>query len=219
MNENINLCEILKGHEGETFYSPLFGENVKLYSVGPANGNGLINVQRTGKIQNGVITSFMDDGSYIKGGEIQLYPSKDQRDWNKWIEEQKPKIPKTWSDYCKIIPPPTKNDYKDYPSTINSLTSIRKDITPIEKSVLALLKIRQLIEFGYGGNLTNEEWLDDSCKYFPCPIIDNLKVKFVVGKSSYFIDKCNITFHTEEQAEEFLSYDENIQLLKDYFMI
>lgn len=25
MNENINLCEILKGHEGETFYSPLFG--------------------------------------------------------------------------------------------------------------------------------------------------------------------------------------------------
>lgn len=26
MNENINLSEILKGHEGETFYSPAYGE-------------------------------------------------------------------------------------------------------------------------------------------------------------------------------------------------
>lgn len=24
MNENINLFEILKGHEGETFYNPIF---------------------------------------------------------------------------------------------------------------------------------------------------------------------------------------------------
>ncbi len=28
MNENINLCEILKGHEGETFYSPIRGNAV-----------------------------------------------------------------------------------------------------------------------------------------------------------------------------------------------
>lgn len=30
MNENINLYEILKGHEGETFYSPL-SETLKGY--------------------------------------------------------------------------------------------------------------------------------------------------------------------------------------------
>lgn len=29
MNENINLCEILKGHEGETFWNPLVG-NIEL---------------------------------------------------------------------------------------------------------------------------------------------------------------------------------------------
>lgn len=28
-----------------------------------------------------------------------------------------------------------------------------------------------------------------------------------------------IAFHTKEQAKEFLKYSENIQLLKDYFMI
>ena len=33
------------------------------------------------------------------------------------------------------------------------------------------------------------------------------------------ISKYIIAFHTKEQAEEFLSYPENIQLLKDYFMI
>lgn len=27
MNENINLSKILKGHEGETFYSPTFGNS------------------------------------------------------------------------------------------------------------------------------------------------------------------------------------------------
>lgn len=27
-NNNINLCKILKGHEGKTFYSPTFG-NIK----------------------------------------------------------------------------------------------------------------------------------------------------------------------------------------------
>lgn len=28
MNKNINLCEILKGHEGKTFYCSLIGEDV-----------------------------------------------------------------------------------------------------------------------------------------------------------------------------------------------
>ena len=31
--------------------------------------------------------------------------------------------------------------------------------------------------------------------------------------------KNNIAFHTIEQANEFISYPENIQLLKDYFMV
>ena len=216
MNENINLCEILKGHEGETFYSPLFGENVKLYSVGPANGNGLINVQRTGKIQNGVITSFMDDGSYIKGGEIQLYPSKDQRDWNKWIEEQKPKIPKTWSELV--------NQNKVRSLKVQTDVIIKEDLTieddsfteketPIEKSALALLKIHQLIEVGYGGNVSNKIWHTDKSKYG----IEYINGAFAI--TTVYCTKNLIAFHTEKQAQEFLTYPENVQLLKDYFMI
>ena len=29
----------------------------------------------------------------------------------------------------------------------------------------------------------------------------------------------NIAFHTKKQANEFIRYPENIQLLKDYFMV
>lgn len=41
------------------------------------------------------------DGTYCKGEEVCVFPAKDQRDWNKWVEEQKPKVPKTWSEYKK----------------------------------------------------------------------------------------------------------------------
>lgn len=202
--KTLNLCEILKGREGETFYSPFYGKNIKLYSV------------QNNKISfYGGYTGLFDDGSYIKGGECMLFPSKDQRDWNKWIEENKPKhkskIPKTWSDtrfnssFIVYELSYIDND-KDY-----ILTST--GISPIERSALALLKIHQLIEVGYGGNVSNEEWNNNEWKF-----------TYQYTKTGIdIISTCNskniIAFHTKEQADEFLLYSENIELLKDYFMI
>ena len=84
----------------------------------------------------------------------------------------------------------------------------------IVKSALALLKIHQLIEVGYGGNITKEEWE----KAF--------ELKYVISctaDKSFPIHTTNcihtIAFHTKEQAEEFLKYTENVELVKDYFMI
>lgn len=87
--ENINLCKILKGHEGETFWSDAFGliTLVKVYK-------DFI----TCRWANIETLNFYSNGSRIEGERCIIFPSKDQRDWNKWIEEQKSKGPKTWSE-------------------------------------------------------------------------------------------------------------------------
>lgn len=167
--KEINLCEILKGHEGEFFYSPLYG-NVKLVKTDAEHMP--IKVK---SVLGGYYHSFTASGKYLEddwGGECVLFPSKTQRDWNKWIEENKPK--------------------------------------PIERSILALLRIRQLIEVGYGGNVTNDEW--EKAYIISCTA-DKI---FTIHATNCIH---TIAFHTKEQAEEFLKYPENVQLLKDYFMI
>lgn len=204
MNENINLCEILKGHEGETFYCSLVGENVKFqYIIEP-----LIRVIRKNKVS----LDLCRNGGFSPNGECLIFPSKDQRDWNKWLEEQKPKAPKTWSELCAT------NNWHIY--TIEhqfskDIYSTNEGITSIEKSALALLKIHQLIEVGYGGNITNEERENKNGAYF---------VYYSFSRKDFIIAydvtvKQSIAFHTKEQAKEFLKYPENVQLLKDYFMI
>ena len=205
--KEINLCEILKGHEGEFFYSPLYGK-VKLVKTDAEHM--LIKVK---SVLGGYYHSFTASGKYLEddwGGECVLFPSKTQRDWNKWIEENKPKpkIPKTWSDTLfnssftvhefRYI-----DSYKDYVLTYTG-------ISPIERSTLALLRIRQLIEVGYGGNVTNDEW--EKAYIISCTA-DKI---FTIHATNCIH---TIAFHTKEQAEEFLKYPENVQLLKDYFMI
>lgn len=198
----MNLCEILKGHEGEAFYSPCYGyiilKAIKshcYFSLFFYDNNSKYKFTKHGKI------------SANNNADCVLFPSKDQRDWNKWVEEQKPKVPKTWNNIteCNV-------EVWQHISRMNYGPT-----EPIVKSTLALLKIHQLIEVGYGGNVTNEEWYND------------LKPKFIIVEKSKedFANVCvrkqthrtPIAFHTKEQAEEFLSYPENIQLLKDYFML
>lgn len=211
MNENINLCEILKGHEGETFYSPIFG-NLTLFAIN-------FQILEFTSIENDTVAIESSGKFYNKADEICVFPSKDQRDWNKWFEEQKPKTPKTWSELVK------ENKYQPYFAEIHIRFSSKDKCTygknPIEKSALALLKIHQIIEVGYGGNVTNEEWLDrytnDTTKWVIISNDDNGDFIIIETKFNHF--RNNPAFHTEEQAKEFLKYPENVQLLKDYFMI
>lgn len=97
MSENINLCEILKGHEGEIFYSPLYG-NVKLIRT-----NYSFNQPIYIESSIGASIPLTKYGYYHidNVGEMQLFPSKEQRNWNKWLKKQKSKIPKTWSELLK----------------------------------------------------------------------------------------------------------------------
>lgn len=197
LNENINLCEILKGHEGETFYSPAYGQVClsKVIQGGPI----IVSASEYSSI------SMNPNGTLLfSAGECMIFPSKSQRDWNKWDKENNLKVPKTWNNIteCNV-------EVWQYISRMNYGL-----VEPIVKSALALLKIHQLIEVGYGGNVTNEEWENA------------FELKYVISctaDKSFPIHATNcihtIAFHTEEQAKEFLKYTENVQLLKDYFMI
>ena len=81
MNENINLCEILKGLEGIELYSTIFGV-VKLTKIDSFNSEYPIEFEND-QMSCGTVTI---DGKYYNGtkGECTLFPSKDQRDWSKF---------------------------------------------------------------------------------------------------------------------------------------
>lgn len=81
----------------------------------------------------------------------------------------------------------------------------------IAKSMLAMAMISQLMPF-YGKEITDKEW---EARRLP---------KFVIGKNQNLIysdinytDYCFLAFHTSEQRDDFLKYNE--QLVKDYLMI
>ena len=82
MNNNINLTKILKDCPcGWKFWSPIFGEVIFTINL---ESLGCVNVS----IENGDIWSFNADATLtignIKSVDIMLYPSREQRDWNKF---------------------------------------------------------------------------------------------------------------------------------------
>lgn len=103
MNENIDLTKILKNCPKETkLYSILHGE-VKYVGI---NDKSLYKVEF--KSEDGEIFGVTLDGRHLSyfNGECILLPSKDQRDWSKFIAPwyKKEKFdPKTLKPFDKII--------------------------------------------------------------------------------------------------------------------
>ena len=97
--KNLNLAEILKDcPEGTKLYSPIFGEVelVKLY-----NNNYPIEV----KLSNNTFDCFTKDGRIYMDydGECMLFPSREERNWDKF-KLKKPKFdPKTLQPFDKVL--------------------------------------------------------------------------------------------------------------------
>ena len=99
MNENIDLTKILKNCPKETkFYSTLYGE-VRVNVCNQDVEYPIILLKCISPKNNIVpVCTLTKTGKYNKqfDGECTLFPSKDQRDWNKftapWLN------PKTWED-------------------------------------------------------------------------------------------------------------------------
>lgn len=187
----INLCEILKGHEGEKFYYLLTGKYVVLEEI---EGNKLFleGLPISERILN-------EEGALYERGETLLFPDNDQRDWLRWdIDHNYHDTPKTWDALMKsdVIPAEEK--------------------TILDKSSSAYLKILQLIEYGYGGIITPEDWKKKQVRWLiSWNYIDNEPLPVLAMNHSY----TPLTFHHERWVDEFLKYPENLQLLKEYFMV
>lgn len=141
--KELNLYEILKGHENETFYCLICGDSKISINEDAENGVPIT-------VSTNTFTINLDKfGRLLNNGECLLFPSKEQRDWNKWLDEQKPK---TWSDLekCNLMDtvPEVGRCF-----TKNGVYIRREHLNSIEKSALALLKIYQLIEIGYSCNI------------------------------------------------------------------
>lgn len=116
---------------------------------------------------------------------------------------------KTWEDIVNM-----DNRYHQLiDDIIRSGYSSLWDSKVISK-IIAALKISKIIEFGYGGIVTDEEWEDrDIIKYCLCKVDNRI---FYATRTDHFLF---IAFHTDQQREEFMSYPENVELIRNYYMI
>ena len=128
-------------------------------------------------------------------------------------ENREPKI-KTWEDVERECPNiKTETDNLNF----HISTCIAFD-DKIEKKLIATYKISKLIEIGYGGRVTDDEWKDDTLDKFFIGWIEEGKHPYIKCHFGRFQDDF-ISFHTRQQAEEFMSYPENLKLINDYYMI
>lgn len=107
------------------------------------------------------------------------------------------------SDYCVDV-------------TGHDLDGYTRDETVIEQSALALLKIHILIEYGYGGIVTAHDW--ETLENIYVIYFDPINYKFGIYNSKPMRFFNHIAFKTFEQANRFLSYPENQELIKDFYM-
>lgn len=102
MNENINLCEILKDcPKGTKLWSPVWGR-VTFETIDAFDGLVYVLTHK------GVHITLDSDGKFDADGECMIFPSKDQRDWSKFERFwDKPKVekfdPKTLHPFDKVL--------------------------------------------------------------------------------------------------------------------
>lgn len=81
----------------------------------------------------------------------------------------------------------------------------------VVKSMLAMAMISQLMPY-YGGMITDEEWKNDKMNKYCIDVYEG-----EINKRIYDIAYCFLAFHTAEQRDDFLKYNE--RLVKDYLML
>lgn len=109
INKELNLCELLEGHEGETLFSLAHGD-VKLDHVSPTIDSCIVIKKRDGDIER-----FYRNGRWLRDGIVMLFPSRalyeqyplePYKAWMVWREEQERsihiKVVKVESGYTEI---------------------------------------------------------------------------------------------------------------------
>lgn len=75
----MNIAKILKRlPSGTKIYSSLHGSEIEFVKVEEGSSKP---IYVRGHPTSQMLASFYPDGSYLKGGECMLFPSKDEREW------------------------------------------------------------------------------------------------------------------------------------------
>ena len=140
MNENINLCKILKGLEGIELYSSAFG-TVYLKSMDKygLNVEAIIESETiAGKPVKGKLEyKYSRTGRMIdlNDADITLFPSKDQRDWSKFERPIPIDTPMMCSNdettedfYLRYYAGLTNNTHKCFPNGRKSIDKLKYDM-------------------------------------------------------------------------------------------
>lgn len=206
------LAEMLKGHEGEEFYSPLFGGNVTLEEVSKFD-EGIT-------IMYGLSTlTLTSHGQFHVDGELVVFPSQECRDWDQWYEEQNKDTHGTWESLCKEEDSPT-NEIGFVHELEYAMGAYSMQDSKAAKAAVATLKIQMLISYYYGG------YPEDVRKYGYFKAKDVFIIKYssyktapmVAYKASASTAVDALAFTSLEQAESFLAKESNRQLVKDYYL-
>lgn len=119
---------------------------------------------------------------------------------------------RTWKDMQK---------YKDFLYTeeeMNKLTSLCFIKTEYKNKIIATYKLYKIIKLGYGG-IPNEEQCKEDGAWQIIPYRDSYDKDFKLKIVYDFKTLSFVSFYEQEQAEMFMSYSENVELVKDYFVL
>ena len=96
MNENINLCQILKDcPKGTKLWSPVWGD-ITFETIDAFDG--LVYV-----LKHKGVHIILDNGKFDADGECIIFPSKDQRDWSKFKAHIKRFNPEEFKPFDKVL--------------------------------------------------------------------------------------------------------------------
>ena len=96
MNENINLCEILKDcPKGTKLWSPVWGD-ITFETIDAFDG--LVYV-----LKHKGVHIILNNGKFDADGECIIFPSKDQRDWSKFKAPIKRFNPEEFKPFDKVL--------------------------------------------------------------------------------------------------------------------
>lgn len=121
---------------------------------------------------------------------------------------QRPQI-KTWED--------VEREHREYKKDVDVMGQTIGFAGPkIFPKLIATYKISKLIELGYGGMVMEEEWKDgnvEKASIVYLPFKENFDLLYNSHRKEF------ITFHSKKQAEEFMSYPENVELVRQYYLL
>ena len=96
MNENINLCQILKDcPKGTKLWSPIWGD-ITFETIDAFDG--LVYV-----LKHKGVHIILDNGKFDADGECIIFPSKDQRNWSKFKVPIKRFNPEEFKPFDKVL--------------------------------------------------------------------------------------------------------------------